>query len=404
MPARGLRIGSIGGISIEVHPTWFVIAGVVTCLLAVGFFPDRYEGAIASYWLLGAAGAVLVFVAVLLHELAHAVVARLRGLPVPRITLFIFGGVSHPSSSPRSAGEEFVIAAAGPAVSFALALALFGLSFPAGGSHTPPGAMFEYLAIVNLILGIFNSLPGLPLDGGRVLRSIVWRCTRDVRKGTRVATGVGELLGWALIAGGAVFLFMTEWLSAAGALLIGWFLVSSARSEAETTRMEDILRRLRARDLLDRTFPRVPPGMPVQTVVEERMIEQGERAVVVASDDNVLGILTVRNLARLPRREWPATPAQRIMTPRADIATIAADAPAIEVVPLLARHRLNPLPVLDEGRMIGLITRREFYERLLITDELGQDDRPDSDAAPPSVGAPDNADAPDRDGPSPPPP
>ena len=388
MFGRGLRVASIGGIAIEIHPSWFLILGVVTFLLATGFFPERYEGSVAGYWLLGVAAAVLVFVTVLLHELAHAVVAIRRGLAVPRITLFIFGGVSHLARQPRSAGEEFFIAAAGPAASLALALVIFGFSRLAGGGNAPFGAMLEYLAFVNVILAVFNILPGFPLDGGRVLRSIAWKRTRSFRKATRIAAGTGEMFGWGLIATGAVFLFMREWAFGIWAIMIGWFLLSAARGEANNIRMDAVLNRLTARDLMHRTFIEVTPGASVQSVVDEHMIGGGERSVVVANDDYVVGILTVSDLSRVPRGEWPSTPAQRIMTPRADVVTIAADAPAADVMPLLAQRRLNQLPVIDEGRMIGIITRREFVDRLQIAEELGEDETFDSDAEPPPIRTP----------------
>lgn len=385
MPGRGLRIATVGGIAIEIHPSWFLILGIVTYLLAAGFFPDRFEGSVAGYWLLGAVAAVLVFVTVLLHELAHAVVAIRRGLDVPRITLFIFGGVSHLARQPRSAGEEFFIAAAGPAASLVIALLIFGASRLAGGGNAPFGAMFEYLAFVNLILAVFNILPGFPLDGGRVLRAIAWKRTRSFRKATRIAAGTGEMFGWAVIASGAVFLFLGQWVAGIWAIMIGWFLLGAARGEANSMRVDTVINTLTARDLMHRTFVEVTPGTSIQAVVDEHMIGGGERSVVVANDDYVVGILTVSDLGRVPRSEWATTPAQRIMTPRADVVTIAADAPAADVMPLLAQRRLNQLPVIDEGRMIGIITRREFLDRLQIAEELAQGDTPDGDAELPPI-------------------
>ena len=385
---RGKRVASIGGIAIEVHPSWFLIVGVITYLLAVGFFPDRYEGATVTYWLMGAAAAVLVFVTVLLHELAHAVVAIRRGVPVPRITVFIFGGVSHLARQPRTAGEEFFIAAAGPAASLVLGGIIFGAAMLLRGASEPFEAMFQYVAFVNLLLAAFNILPGFPLDGGRVLRSIIWKRTRSFRKATRIAAGTGELFGWGVIAVGVVFLFMQEWAPGIWAIMIGWFLLSAARGEGNNIRLDTLLSRLNARDLMDRTFIQVTPGTSIQQVVDEHMIGQGERAVVVANGDSVLGILTVRDLARVPRGAWGATPAQRIMTPRADVVTIAADAPAADVMPLLAQRRLNQLPVIEEGRMIGIISRREFLDRLQIAEELGPEESADNDAEPPPIRTP----------------
>ena len=397
MPTRGLRVVTIGGIAIEVHPSWFLILGVIIYLLGAGLFPNAYEGwSTATYWLVAVGAAILVFVTVLIHELAHAVVAIRRGLPVPRITLFVFGGVSHLSRQPRSAGEEFFIAAAGPATSLALALVIFGASVLMRGTNEQLKALFEYLAFVNVLLAVFNILPGFPLDGGRVLRSIAWKRTRSFRKATRIATSTGEMFGWAVIAAGVVFLVMGMWVQGIWIVLIGWFLLSAARGEGNSIRMDTILSRLTARDLMQRTFVEVTPGSTIQAVVDEHMIGEGERAVVVANGDYVAGILTMSDIARVPRSEWASTPAQGVMTPRANVVTIAADVPATEVMPLLAQRRLNQLPVIDEGRMIGIISRREFLDRLQIAEELGPDENPESDIEPPPIRTPgsDDPDAP----------
>ncbi len=385
---RGMRVASIGGIAIEVHPSWFLIVGIITWLLAVDFFPDRYEGAAATYWLLGLATAVLVFVTVLLHELAHAAVAIRRGVPVPRITVFIFGGASHLSRQPRTAGEEFVIAAAGPAASLVLGGILFGAAVLLRGASEPFEAMFQYVAFVNLLLAAFNLLPGFPLDGGRVLRSIAWKRTRSFHKATRIAAGTGQALGWAVIATGVAFLSLQEWALGIWAIMIGWFLLSAARTEGNNIRMDMALNRLHARDLMDPTFIQVTPGTPIQQIVDQHMIGQGEHAVVVATDDHVAGILTVLDLERIPQVEWGVIPAQRVMTPRAEVVTVAADAPAAEVMPLLAQRELSHLPVIDEGRMVGIISRREFLDRLQIAEELGPEEGADSNAEPPPIRTP----------------
>ncbi len=365
MSARGFRIASIGGIAIEVHPSWFLILGVVAWMLASAFFPQAYAGwSTAAYWLTGVGAALLLFVTVLLHELAHAVVAIRRGLAVPRITLFIFGGVSHLSRQPRTAGEEFAIAAAGPAASLALALAIGAAWFAVRGANEQVGAVCSYLAAVNLLLAIFNVLPGFPLDGGRVLRSIAWRRTRSFGKATRIAAGTGEVVAWGLIAAGLAFLFLGQWLTGIWFALIGWFLLGAARGEAGAVHADAILARLRARDLMRTDFPSVVPGASVRAVVDEHIAGGGERVLVVANAGAVLGILTVADLRRARVSDWDSTSVQRIMTPRAEVAAIAHDAPASDLAPLFGERHLEHVPVIEDGRMVGLITRRGFRDRL----------------------------------------
>jgi Zn-dependent protease/CBS domain-containing protein len=368
------RVARLFGIDIEIHPSWLLILAFVAYSLSAGFFPDQYEDwSQLAYWTVGISAAILLFVTVLIHELAHALVAKRRGLDVPRITLFIFGGVSHLGRQPASAGEEFQIAAAGPATSLVIAAltGLAGLAF--SGVNEQLEATLFYLAFVNALLAVFNILPGFPLDGGRVLRSIAWKRTGSFRRATRIAAGVGEVFGYALIAAGfflllSGFLFNGLWF-----MFIGWFLLGAARGEAANLQLEGVLKHLTARDVMRPDFPSVTPGVPLQVVVDDYMVGQGERAVIVANGGAVLGILTVTDVRRVPRSEWRNTPAQAAMTPRERVITVVATTPAVEVLVLLGEKRLNQVPVLEDGRMIGLVTRREILERLQLAETLNPD-------------------------------
>lgn len=365
------RIARLFGIDIEIHPSWLLILAFLAYSLSEGLFPARYDGwSTAEYWTVGTLAAVLLFVTVLLHELAHALIAKRRGLPVPRITLFIFGGVSHLARQPSSAGEEFQIAAAGPATSFIVALVTFLLALLFGGASEQVEGILYYLASVNVLLGIFNLLPGFPLDGGRVLRSIAWKRSGSFRKATRTAAGVGEFFGYGLMAVGFFLLLGGLLLNGLWLMFIGWFLLGAARGETANLQLESALRNLVARDVMREDFPTVVPGLPLSAIVDDHMIGQGERAVVVTNGGAVLGILTVNDIRRVPREAWASTPAQAVMTPRERVITVDASAPAIDVLMLLGEKALNQVPVLQDGRMIGLITRRELLERLQLAETL----------------------------------
>ncbi|HMS59347.1 MAG TPA: site-2 protease family protein [Tepidiformaceae bacterium] len=371
------RVARIRGIAIEIHPSWLFILGVLSFSLSDGVFPDQYPGwSTATYWAVGVTSALLLFVAVLVHELAHAVVAQRRGLEVPKITLFIFGGVSHIARQPRSAGEEFAIAVAGPLTSLAIAVLAGAVYLTMHERVEQVGAIGAYLATVNLLLAIFNILPGFPLDGGRVLRSIAWRRTKSFRRATRIAGSVGEIFGYTLMMGGVAFLLAGYAWNGLWFMFIGWFLSGAARGEKEALQLESVLSRLRARDVMRTTYPTITPGISIEEVVERHMVGEGERAAVVAMDDAVVGILSVSDVRRVPREAWPNTPAQRAMTPRDRVLTVSADTPALEVLHQLGANRLNQVPVLEEGRMIGLITRRELLERVELAESLGER-RPD---------------------------
>lgn len=374
MFGSSFRVARLFGIDIEIHPSWFLILAFVAYTLSEGFFPDGYEDwSTGVYWAVGITSALLLFLTVLIHELAHALVAKRRGLDVPRITLFIFGGVSHLGRQPSSAGEEFQIAAAGPATSLVIAIAtgLGALLFR--GANEQAEAILFYLAFVNAALAVFNILPGFPLDGGRVLRSIAWKKTGSFRRATRVASGVGEIFGYGLLAVGFFLLLGGLLLDGLWLMFIGWFLLGAARGEAANLQLEGVLRGLTARDVMRADFPSVVPGAPLQSIVDDVMVGQGERAVMVANGGAVLGILTVTDVRAIPRDEWRATPAQAAMTPRDRIVTVIAATPAVEVLVLIGEKRLNQIPVLDDGRMIGMITRREILERLQLAETLTPD-------------------------------
>lgn len=378
MFGKSFRVARLIGIDIEINPSWLFILAFVAYSLSEGVFPAWHEGwSTAAYWVVGTSAAVLLFVTVLIHELAHAIVAKRRGLDVPRITLFLFGGVSHLSRQPSSAGEEFQIAAAGPATSLLIAgvTALAGWLLNDVSKYV--SALLLYLAGVNTILAVFNILPGFPLDGGRVLRSIAWKRTGSFRQATRIAAGVGEIFGYILIAGGFFLLLSGVFWSGLWFMVIGWFLLGAARAEASNVQLEGVLKRLTARDVMREDFPSVTPGTPIQVIVDDYMVGKGERAVMVANGGTVLGILTVTDVRRVPRSEWPNTPAQTAMTPRDRVVTVVATTPATEVLVLLGERRLNQVPVLEEGRMVGLVTRREIVERLQLAETL----TPDTDAA-----------------------
>lgn len=376
MFGRSFRVARIAGVDVEIHPSWFFVLALVAWTLADGVFPEEYDNwSTATYWVLGVFSALLLFLTVFIHEFAHAIVAIRRGLPVPKITLFIFGGVSHLSREPRSAGEEFAIASAGPFTSLAIAIGTGVAWLLLRDTSDHAEAVLGYLAVVNLMLAIFNTLPGFPLDGGRVLRSIAWKRTGSFRKATRIAAGSGEMLGYGLIFGGVALLLFAGVVPGLWFMFIGWFLLSAARAESQGVQLDVILGKLKARDVMREEFPTVTPGTSVQSVVDDHMIGAGERAVVVALGGSVTGILSVTDVQKAPRHAWTNTPVQTLMTPRDRVLTVNATDGALDVLLLLGKHRLNQVPVLDDGRMVGLITRRELIDRVEMAERLAPEDR-----------------------------
>lgn len=385
MFGRGIPVAKLFGIRIEIDLSWLFVFALVSWTLADRVFPEQYpEWDRGTAWTVGVVAAALLFATVLLHELAHALVAKARGLDVPKISLFIFGGVSHLGRQPASAREEFFIAGAGPATSVAIAAASIGVAAVAAGRNEYVAAIFSYLGFVNGVLAAFNLLPGFPLDGGRVLRSLVWGRTRSFRRATEVAAGVGVAFGYGLLFVGVGFILFGFLINGIWFAFIGWFLSSAARAEGQSVFLESVLSRLRARDVMSSEFAVVAPGASLAQVVDEHMVAGGHRAVVVALGDTVEGILTTSDVRRFPRAEWPHVPARQAMTPKERVITVDADVPAIQVLMLVGQHRLNQVPVLENGRMVGLITRRELLDRVQLAGELAPNGPPEEASRPPS--------------------
>lgn len=357
---NGIRIGRILGVQITLHPSWFVIAVIVTYLMAAGQLPAAHPGwPEAVYWILGAVISLLFFASVLAHELSHAVVARRFGLKVKDITLFIFGGAASLEGEAQRPRDEALIAAAGPVTSLVIGAVLIGIDLAIGQQEVE--AIVGWLGFINLTLGLFNLIPGFPMDGGRILHALLWRLRGDRSAATRNAAIVGRLFGYLLIAAGVFLIFQGSspfngvWLA-----LIGWFLSNAAESAVAQVSIEHALHGIKVADVMESNPPSVSPNESVSDLVNERLIRGGHRSFVVSHGDGGLaGIVTLSDVRRMPRENWEAARVTDIMTRYADLATIGPDAPLEDGLKLLQGREVNQLPVVtDEGRtVVGLLTR-----------------------------------------------
>ena len=357
---NGIRIGRIFGVQIALHPSWFVIAVIVTYLMAAGQLPATYAGwPQAVYWIVGAVISLLFFASVLAHELSHALVARRFGMKVRDITLFIFGGAASLEGDAQRPRDEALIAAAGPVTSLAIGAVLLGSSLVIGQPEVQ--AIVGWLGYINLTLGFFNLIPGFPMDGGRILRAVLWKVRGDRNAATRNAAVVGRLFGYLLIAGGVFLIFQGGspfngvWLA-----LIGWFLSNAAESAVAQMSVEHALHGIKVRDVMESDPPAVSPNESVSDLVNERLIRGGHRSFLVNHGDGGLaGIVTLSDVRRTPRENWEAARVTDIMTRYADLATIGPDAELEAGLKLLQEREVNQLPVVtDEGRtVVGLLTR-----------------------------------------------
>jgi Zn-dependent protease len=351
-----LRLGRVFGIPIGVHYTWFIVFALVTLSLATGYFPSRYEDwSLAGYVGVGVVTSVLFFASVLVHELAHSVVALAWGIPVKSITLFIFGGVANIGREPERPLAEFLVAVAGPLSSLLLALGFGVLWFLGEGLNvTPLAGLGLYLGTVNLWLALFNLIPGFPLDGGRVFRSIVWARTGNMNRATRWAANTGRAVAVLMIVAGGIMFLMGNWSSGIWLAFIGWFLDNAASQSAQQAWIRESLEGYTAADFSSgcQTIDR---NMPLDWVVRDYVLPRGENCFVVTDGVEAQGVATVNQIKQVPRQRWGWTPVRQVMTPLSNLKPVLAGEAAYSVLERMVSEGQSLLPVVEGSRFIGLV-------------------------------------------------
>ena len=367
-----LRIGKIFGIEISIHFSWIIILVLLTWSLAVGWFSQLYPGwSTITYWLVSLIAALLLFVSVLLHELAHSVVARARGLPVKNITLFVFGGVSNIEKEPGSPGVEFQIAVVGPLTSLLIGGLSYLLLLALGNNTTPVAAILGYLAYANVLLGLFNLIPGFPLDGGRVLRSIVWKINGNLRKATQIVTIVGQVIAYLFILVGIWLFFGGNLINGLWIGFIGWFLLSSAQSANSEVMLQSMFRGVTVAEVMNTSPMTVPANISLQKLVNEYFLPLGLRSVLVTQADQLAGLITLSDIRHIPREDWERVPVGHAMIPRERLHIVSPQQSLNDVLPLMAGRDVNQLPVLQDDRLVGVLSRDAIVRYLEVRRSLG---------------------------------
>lgn len=369
------RLLRIFGIDILVHWSWLAIFVLLTWWLSQGFFKDQYEDWTGGQrWAAAVVSALAFFVSILLHELAHSLVAKREGLPVKSITLFIFGGVSALGSEPETPGQEFRVAIVGPLVSFILAGAFGVVALVAhlsGVGGSPPAAVVLYLAIVNGAVGVFNMLPGYPLDGGRVLRAALWARGRNLLTATRRASLGGAFIAFGLIAFGVFSILTGNFIGGIWFIVIGWFLRNVSEASYQQQLFRNTLEGTKVGQLINRSFNAASPEMSLNTLVQEYMLARSQRSVPIVAGTELLGLVTMRDLKRVPRDEWETTSVFRAMTPREKLYQVDAREEIMLALEIMAKKNVNQLPVLEFGRFVGFVTRADVMRLMQVRSELG---------------------------------
>jgi len=389
---NGFRVGTLFGISIHVDWSWILIFLLVTWNLAGAVFPALHpDWSIGMNIALGIAASLLFFVSILLHELAHSLVAKARGLPVRRITLFFFGGVSNIEREPPSPSTEFLMAIVGPLTSLLLGFGFIWLgrqNIPEMDTALrspqqllrgldPLSTMLLWLGPINILLGLFNLIPGFPLDGGRVLRSILWAITKDFRRATRWATTIGQGVGWLMILAGVAMIFgATVPVLGSGTLngmwlaFIGWFLVQAASQSYQQVVVEDMLEGVPITRLMRDPAPAVPPDLPISTLVYDHIMQGDERAFPVVEADRLLGMVFIENLRTLDRSGWDKTTVRDVMVPQNELETVTPREDAMDAFQKLTHREMRQIPVVQNGKLIGMLRRRDILRWLQLRSEM----------------------------------
>jgi Zn-dependent protease/CBS domain-containing protein len=370
------RLFRIAGIDVGIHISWLIIFFLVTWSLATGYYPLVLpEIDPTTAWILGVIASLLLFTSVLIHELAHSLVARAQGLEARSITLFLFGGVSNLGAESPRPRVEFLVAVVGPLTSFVLA----AIAFAGTALITEPMAQatLGYLTFINILLGAFNLIPGFPLDGGRVFRSIVWQATGSLRRATEVAARAGQLVAYGFFILGLFIAFTGNWLGGIWMAAIGWFLHSAASGSAEQVKVEQVLRRTRVGHMLRPDTRGISPDASIAELIDRHLLPLNRRAMPVMDGDRVIGIVTLGDIREVPVEDRASTPVHKVMTggSNGSLTSITPNESLATALEKLMQGDFEQLPVLEDGRLVGMVTRADLIRQFELRETLRIDER-----------------------------
>ncbi len=374
MQLRGLHLLRIGGIQIIIDYSWFIIFFLVIYSMAESYFPAQHQFTTRQYWLMGAVTATLLFASVLLHELAHSFVAVKQGIQVTSIRLFIFGGVAQISSEPRSGKNEFLIALAGPVTSMALGI-LFGIIYAVlylSGRLVPIAAVTGYLSMANVILAVFNMIPGFPLDGGRILRAILWDRWNDVARATKVVSQMGNAFALFLIVLGVLqFLLTQSLISGLWFIFIGLFMKQSAVGSYQAVVLKQALAGVQIRQIMTEHVVGVDWLVSVDELVRDYIYKHQFTNFPVFNRDEFLGMVSLDEVKRVPKELWTFKQVRDIMTPVEHVPSLKPSDDATEALAKMVSDDLGRMPVIEDGHLVGIVSRRDIMNLFKIKSDLG---------------------------------
>ncbi len=367
MQHQMIRIGRIFKIPVGIDYSWFFIEIIVAWMLSTGYFPHEFPGwSKALYWSAGIITSILLFASVLLHEIGHALVARLFKIEVKNIRLLIFGGVAQFEKEPEKAAPEFWIAAAGPVVNLILAGLLYSLlPLMVHMVHNEVlASVCKYLAYINLILGLFNLIPGFPLDGGRVLRAMFLVVNHDFRKSTIIAASIGRLIGFLFIILGFMMSVGGNIMDGLWLIFIGWFLDTSASAQIQRGNLRSILMNYRVQDAMNPNYAVIPSDETIKTLMDYHIIGEGRRYIVVEEGKQPAGLLTLHHVRHIPQEQWEELHVKDSYLPFSQLRTLEPKTNLWEAFNEMQSDGVNQLPVIQKGRLVGILSREDLLSYL----------------------------------------
>ena len=366
--------GKIFGIQLRLHYSWFIIFVLLIFLLVS---PNWSSGV---GWAAGIGASFLFFGSIVAHEVAHSLVGRANGIPVKSITLFMFGGVAQMTGEVKKPAAELKMAAAGPLCSLAVGGIFSLILFLNPGMPQPMASMVYWLAFMNFALAAFNLIPGFPLDGGRVFRSLVWRSTGDFRRATRIATRLGVGVGYGFIGGGIAIVALSvfnlapfgfSWFSGFWMAFIGWFLRNAAIASYQQAQWRESLKRFTAEQVMTANCPVIPSNGTIGQLVRGYVIPGRCHLFMAADGDKIQGIFTLKSIKSVPQQKWDVTPVKEIITPMDKLKAAHPAQDALSIVEQMDESGMNQMLVVSEGRVIGLVSRDEMMSIIRTRSELG---------------------------------
>jgi Zn-dependent protease/CBS domain-containing protein len=370
-----VKLGTISGIEIGLHYSWFIIAALIAFSLAEHFRRVNPSWGPGQIWIAALVTAALFFATLLLHELAHSLVAQARGLKVRAITLFALGGVSQIQDDATDAKTELLVAIAGPIASLIIGFGCLGIALGLGWqrsteAQTTATGVLVWLGYINIVLAVFNMIPGFPLDGGRVLRAIVWAINKNADRSTRVAARVGQFVAFLFILDGMWKFFSGAGFGGLWIAFIGWFLMDAAKASYAELEIKAALRGVRVSEVMSRDCAIVSPRMSLQEFVNTYLLRAGERCFAVEDQGRFVGLITPRDVGNMPRDRWDKTTVREAMRPLQELHIITPETPVLDALKLVTSKDVNQLPVIANGTLQGVVSRSQLLQLLQVRSEL----------------------------------